>query len=346
MHTMTEIVGGVDTHTDMHVAAVLTTQGAVLEVASFPTTQVGHANMLAWFGSFGDPVAVGVEGTGSYGKGLTNYLTDHDVAVIEVGRVNRQSRRRHGKTDTKDAVAAARAVLSGEATAVPRDTAGPVESLRVLRIARNSAVKNRAAVTNRIKSIIVTAPEPIRAQLRDLTTVRIVAIAGRYRPDSQQLTCPTHATKHALRSLANQYQALTQEIEDVTNALDTLVTEVAPVELTEKTGVGTVIAADMMITYGSNPDRIHSRESFGALCGVSPVDASSGRQQRHRLNRGGDRQANAALYRIVLTRLRRDPATIEYMNRRTSEGKTRKETIRCLKYYVAREIHDTLKNTT
>ena len=245
MNTMTEIVGGVDTHTDTHVAAVLTTQGAVLETASFPTTASGHANMLAWFVTFGNPVVVGVEGTGSYGKGLTGYLTDHDINVIEVGRVNRQSRRRHGKTDTKDAVAAARAVLSGEASAVPRDTDGPIESLRVLRIARSSAVKNRASVTNRIKSVIVTAPESIRAQLRDLTSVRIVAIAARYRPDPQQLTEPTHATKYTLRSLANQYQALTQEIDDVTNAIAVLVTVVAPVGLTAKTGVGTVIAADM-----------------------------------------------------------------------------------------------------
>lgn len=346
MNTMIQIVGGVDTHTDVHVAAAVTTQGSVLEVASFPTTRAGHVKMLGWLNSFGNPAAVGVEGTGSYGKGLTNYLTDHDVHVIEVGRVNRQSRRRHGKTDAKDAVAAARAVLSGEATAVPRDTVGPVESLRVLRIARKSAVRNRAAVINQIKSIIVTAPESIRVQLRDLTTVRIVATTARYRPDPKQLTDPTHATKHALKSLANQYLALTEEINQGTKALETVVGELAPTELTTKTGIGTVIAADLMITYGSNPDRIRSRESFGALCGVSPVDASSGRQERHRLNRGGDRQANAALYRIVLTRLRHDPATIEYMNRRTSEGKTRKDVIRCLKYYVAREIHDILKNTT
>ena len=265
METMPQIVGGVDTHSDAHVAAALSTGGHIIAIRSFSTDQVGYWNMHEWFASAGDLVAVGVEGTGAYGKGLTRFLQARNVNVIEVGRVNRQQRRRHGKTDTKDAVAAARAVISGEACAAPRDTGGPVEALRVMRVARNSAVKSRAATTNRIRAIIVTAPEPVRSQLRDLTISKIVGTVCRYRPDVDNVADPVSATKLALKSLGTQYHALTEQIGHLTRAIERVVDQIAPTELTTQTGIGPITAADLLITYGTNPDRIASDKGFAAL---------------------------------------------------------------------------------
>ncbi|MFZ0493255.1 MAG: IS110 family transposase [Acidimicrobiia bacterium] len=331
------VTGGVDTHRDVHVAAVLDGLGRLVATGSFPATPAGYRTLTGWMKSFGTIDTVGVEGTGAWGAGLTRHLTAARVRVIEVTRVNRQRRRRYGKTDTTDAISAAKAVQSGEATGAPRGGTGPVESLRLLRIARRSAMKQRTAVANQLHAVIVTADDTIRAQHQGLPLTRTVTIAANYRPGD--LLDPTQAAKWALKTLARRYQHLTEELDTLTSHISSIVTAIAPKGLLDMCGVGPHVAADLLITAGTNPNRLANARSFAALCGTSPVDASSGLQQRHRLNRGGDRQANAALYRITIVRLRWHQPTRNSMTRRLKDGKTKAETIRCLKRYIANEIH-------
>jgi len=340
MTTMTDprskVTGGVDTHKCFHVAAVLSVIGKVLATAVFPATRSGYLELVAWLESYGPIDRVGVEGTGSWGKGLTRVLDAAGIAVIEVIRPNRQTRRRYGKSDTVDAIAAGRAVLNGEATARPRNSNGPVESIRLLKVARNSAVKQRTATANQIHAVITTATETLRQSLKGLSMTKTVDRIIRYRTGDP--ACPTQAAKLALRILGQRHRYLSNEITTIDQQLDTLVEIAAPPEMLAMMGVGTQIAAQLLITAGENPDRLDSEQSFAALCGVSPVDASSGLQHRHRLNRGGDRQANSALYRIVIVRLRYHQPTRDYMTKRTAQGHTKKEVIRCLKRYLARDI--------
>lgn len=337
------VIGGVDTHRDTHTAAAVDPLGQLIATASFPTSVGGYRALLGWLSGFGSLGAVGVEGTGSYGAGLARFLESQQIEVVEVIRPNRQYRRRHGKSDPVDAVAAARAVISGEARAVPRGE-GPTEVLRVLRVARNSAVRQRTAVANQIHALVLTAPDDLRQQLRGLSVCRITRTASRWRP-SDPLDS-TQATRLALRTLSRRWRALKDEIDELTGHIQSVVRRTAPAGLLDQIGVGPIVAADLMITAGTNPERVTNAASFAALCGVSPVDASSGKQQRHRLNRGGDRQANAALHRAVIVRLRYDQPTRAYLTRRLTEGKTRKEAIRCLKWYLARSIHRTLNPAT
>lgn len=336
-----EVTGGVDTHADCHVAAVVDERGAVLGTAEFEVSAVGYSKMFDWLQSYGRVDTVGVEGTGSWGAGLARYLSEHGVEVREVVRPNRQTRRRYGKSDQADAVAAARAVLSGEADGQPRGNTGPTECLRLLRVARRSAMKQRTMVANQVHGLVVTCPEELRATLRGLSVRRIVGVAVRYRPG--KVTEPISAAKLALKTLAKRYQYLTEEIETLDGEIAVLVEEAAPPELLEMCGVGPQTAADLLITIGSNPDRVRNERSLAALCGTSPVDMSSGKQQRHRLNRGGDRQANAALYRITIVRLRYHQPTRDYVQKRSQEGLTKPEIIRCLKRYLAREIWETFQ---
>jgi transposase len=291
-------------------------------------------------GRHGEVGKVGVEGTGSYGAGLARFLGAHGVEVIEVIRPNRQVRRRRGKSDPTDAEAAARAVQSGEAEGAPKSRDGAAESLRALRLARQGAVKARTQAANQLRDLAVSAPEELRARLRPLSTERRVALAARLRPGS--LRDPLEATKAAMRLVARRYEELSAEIAELDKAMAALVEEATPEGFMEIQGVGTQVAAALVTTLGDNFERLGSEASFAALCGASPVDASSGKQVRHRLNRGGDRQANSALWRIVRTRMRHDPRTIAYVARRTEEGKTEKEIIRCLKRYVARELYKAL----
>ena len=160
-----------------------------------------------------------------------------------------------------------------------------------------------------------------------------------------RLDDPTAAAKYTLRSLARRYGQLSQEIEDLETELERLTRLAAP-SLLRIFGVGPDTAAAIMIAAGDNPHRLHSEAAFASLCGVNPIPASSGKTNRHRLNRGGDRQANAVLYRIVLVRLRHDVRTREYMRRRTGDGMSKSEVIRCLKRYVAREVFSVLKNSS
>jgi len=334
------VIGGVDTHKDIHLAAAITETGRLLGTAGFPTTPRGYRQLLAWLRSFGDLRRVGIEGTGSYGAGLTRSLRSASVEVVEVNRPNRQWRRRHGKSDPADAEAAARAALAGQGAGVPKSQDGAVEAIRVLRLARRSAIKARTQATNQLLAILNTAPEPLRHALRGKRVVDLVATARRFRRISP--TTPEAAAKLALQSLAHRWLALDEEIRQLESHLERLVTTTAPV-LLQLPGVGIDTAGALLVAAGDNPERLVSEASFAALCGVTPVDASSGRQKRHRLNRGGNRDANRALWVVVLVRMSHDQRTRDYVVRRTGDGLTKKEIMRCLKRYVAREIYKALR---
>ena len=336
------VTGGVDTHRDSHTAAALNHLGAVLGTATFPVTGAGYRQLLSWLGSFGPVNAVGVEGTGSWGAGLSRHLRTVGVEVWEVIRPNRQHRRRYGKSDPADAVAAARSVLNGEADGLPRGGTGPIEGIRLLKVARNSAVKQRTQAANQIRSVIATAPASLRASLEDIKhSLRSPEPPSDTGPANP--TDPYQAAKLTLKVLsARDGSGSVKRSQDSILHLDTLVQTVAPPALLDEPGIGTQTAADLLITVGDNPDRVRSEASFAALCGTSPVDASSGLQQRHRLNRGGDRQANATLHRIIIVRLRYHQPTRQYMARRLAQGKTKKEIIRCLKRALARQVYNHL----
>ncbi|HTN99995.1 MAG TPA: IS110 family transposase, partial [Microthrixaceae bacterium] len=323
---MATVTVGVDTHKDIHVAAVLDDRAGVLETAEFPTTAAGYNELLRWATSHGQVQAFGVEGTGSWGAGLSRHLQHQGLKVIEVNCTNRQHRRRHGKSDTADAIGAARAVLSGQADAVAKTGTGPVEAVRMLRVTLRSAIKSRTQAINQIHSILDTAAPRLRDEFRSLSTRELVTRCARLRPSSD-VTNPDVATKTALRSLARRYQHLTAEIKELRPQLKAAVTAAAPPELLAEYGVGTDTAAALLIAAGDNPDRMHSDAAFASLCGVSPVDVSSGRQQRHRLNRGGNRDANSALWRIVLVKMANDPETCAYIKRRIAQGNTKREAI-------------------
>jgi len=334
------VAGGVDTHHDTHHAAVVLMNARRLADAEFPATAAGYADLLAWMRGFGRLCAVGVEGTGSYGAGLARHLRGQDVRVIEVSRPDRRQRRAKGKSDPLDAYAAAEAVLAGRATTVPKAGDGIVESIRALHMVRAGAVKARTACTNEMRALLVTAPAELREQLPARSAVRLVDACVRLRP-AGDLADPTHGVSAALRRLALRYQALTAEIADSDTELAALVKQARP-DLLAVHGVGVEAAAQLLSTCGDNPDRLNSEAAFASLCGVSPVPASSGRTIRHRLNRGGDRQANRALYMIVITRMGHDANTRAYVARRTTEGLSTKEIIRCAKRYVARELYKIL----
>lgn len=329
------VIGGVDTHKDLHVAAVLDSVGRLLATASFPTTRAGYRRLLTWLRSHGELGSVGVEGCGSWGAGLARYLLAHGVAVIEVNRPNRQSRRLRGKSDTVDAEAAARAVLSGQATVTPKSGDGAVEAIRQLRVARAGAMKARTAAANQLHSLCDTAPDAVRSQLRGLSLRKQVALAERWRPGTA-LT-PEATAKRAIASVARRWRALDVEATTLGGHIEAILELLAPTLLAVH-GVGPETAAQLLITAGDNPERLAHERSYAALCGSSPVQASSGRTNRHRLNRGGDRQANAALWRIVIVRMRTHAPTRAYVARRTAEGLSKPEIIRCLKRYLVREL--------
>lgn len=331
-----DVYGGVDTHKDLHVAAVVDHTGRILGTGSFPADPAGYRRLECWMRSFGQVVKVGIEGTSSYGVGLSRYLVDGGVEVVEVNRPNRQTRRRRGKSDTVDAEAAARAALNGEATTAPKGNDGIVESIRTIRVALCSTRSHRTRISNQIRDLINTAPDQLRHDLEPLTTTQRVQRCARFRP-GDDLTEPMEATKHALRTLARQHQALSADLDELRGHLDQLTATANPA-LRAANGVGADTASILLVAAGDNPERLHSDASFAALCGASPIEASSGKIIRHRLNRGGNRQANHALWRITLVRLRHDPETRAYAERRQAEGKTRREIIRCLKRYIARDM--------
>jgi transposase len=336
----TEVILGVDTHLDVHVAVALHHLGRHLGEESVPTTAKGYESLVRWAEGLGTVRCAGVEGTSSYGAGLARYLRTAAIPVTEVERPKRRHLYRSGKTDSRDAESAARAVLAGETAGEPKSAEGRVEMIRALRTARRSAMKARTQAANQLQGLRVTAPEKLRHRLRALSTKELVGVAARFRlgDDPNDVSA---ATKFALRSVARRYEVLSEEIAQLDAQLDRLVGQVAP-ELVSLAGIGTDHAATLLIVAGDNPKRLRSEASFASLCGVSPVEASSGKVVRHRLNRGGNREANRALYMICLARMRRDRRTQEYVARRTAEGKSKREIIRCLKRYVAREAYRVL----
>ena len=272
------ITGGVDTHLDVHVVAALDHHGALLGVESFETTPRGYRGLLDWLRSFGEVDLVGVEGTGSYGAGLTRYLHAEAVRVVEVDRPNRQRRRRRGKSDPQDAITAARAAQSGDAQGEAKTRDGNVESMRVLRVARVSARKARTQALNQMRSLISTAPEDLRAELRALNVYRLLERCSAFRPGAGR--DPRSLTKLSLRLLARRALSLEAEIVELDAILGPLVAETAP-ELLARPGIGTECASALLVAAGDNPERLHNEATFAHLCGASPIDASSGKQERH-----------------------------------------------------------------
>jgi len=339
-----EVFTGVDSHTDTHHAAVLDERGGLLGTQGFPATREGYEALHRWLASFGEIKTVGVESTGAYAAGLARYLVSCEVRVLEVNQPHPHARRRRGKSDAIDAEMAARRALSGEGVAIPKKTTGTVESIRQLRLARQSAVKARSAALAQLSHLIITAPVELREQLSCRKTVRgKTTLCGRLRPDAHRIAEPLQAAKLALRSLARRIASLDQEIDELDQQLALLVAAAAP-RTTQLLAVSTSHASQLLVTAGENIQRLDSEGSFAALCGASPIPVSSGRTNRHRLNYGGARDANRALHMIAVCRLRYCPRTRAYAHRRTQEGKTKQEIIRCLKRYIARETYHTLRN--
>ncbi|MGH3219434.1 MAG: IS110 family transposase [Streptosporangiaceae bacterium] len=334
---------GVDTHTDVRVAAVLDQAGRLLGTGSFPATTRGYARLATWAESFGTVDKVGMEGTGSFGAGLLRFLADYGLAVIEVDRPDRAGRRRNGKSDPLDAESAARAVQSGRAAGTPKSRDAQVEMIRVLRVARRGAMKARIQAGAQIDALILAAPEQVRAPLRKIAGRHRIRACAALRPGP--IADPASAVKTALRALARRWQVLQAEIDDLDAQLTPLVTAAAP-ELLALPGVGVETAGQLLVTAGDNPGRLRSEASFARLCGAAPVPVSSGRTDRHRLHRGGDRQANSALWRIALVRMHCHQPTRDYIARRTAEGRTKTEIMRCLKRFIAREVFPHLLATS
>jgi len=335
------IVVGVDTHKDEHVAVAIDGLGTRLGEHRLRATPAGYSDLERWATDLRDVAAFGVEGTGSFGAGLARFLSGRGHTVIEVTRPDRSTRRRLGKSDPIDAEAAARAVLAGVAQGSPKSGTRSVEMIRMLKVAKDSALKGRTQATNQMMALVLTAPADLREVLEGLTASGLARRCAGLRPGD--VVTPTAAAKFALRSIARRHQQLTAELKAIVAELARIITETAPA-LLQAFCVGPDTAAVLLITAGDNPERLRSESAFAALCGVSPIPASSGKTNRHRLNRGGDRRANAALHRVVIVRLCHDERTRRYMKRRVGEGMTKAEVIRCLKRYVARELFAILHN--
>lgn len=336
------IIGGVDTHAATHHAAVIDLHGRLLADAQFPASPAGYALLLAWLRRRGQLDKVGIEGTGAYGAGLARHLHEHGVTVLEVPRPDRRLRRQYGKSDQLDAEAAARAVLAGNASGAPKLATGPIEAIRMLHVARAGAVKARTAASNTLLGLVVTAPEPLRSQLRGLTRTKLLDACQRFRPDINNLTDPVQAAKAAMRSVAARARALELEARALKKQLDALTVQAAPTT-SAVFGLGPDTVSALLVAIGDNPDRLRSEASFARLCGVAPIPASSGKTNRHRLHRGGNRSGNRALHIAVVVRLRYDPRSRAYATRRTTQGKSMPEIIRCQKRYLARQVFNALR---
>lgn len=335
--TNRRVTGGFDTHADTNVGAVFDTiTHRPIARASFPTTSAGNQAALDWLRSLGTLDAAGVESTGSYGAGLARHLAAAGVRVVEVNRPEPVDRRLDGKDDYLDAEAAARAVLSGRAKAIPKAGDGPVEAIRSLEIVHQSAMGDRTEAINQFKALLVRAPAGFRDQMATMTFRKQLARARRFRHVDHDDLVLTEL-KHALKTLAQRIALLEKQAADLDARLITIVAEYFPAVLGLDC-VGVHSAAQLLMAAGDNPERLHSEAAFAKLCAACPKPASSGKTVRHRLDRGGDRRANKALFRIVIVRMRFDPRTRAYVARRLAEGRSKREIIRCLKRFVAREI--------
>ena len=334
------ITGGVDTHADTHVAVAPDPLGGLLGVREFPATAAGYAGLLSWLGGFGTVAMVGVEGAGSYGAGLARHLAAAGIRVVEVDRADRQDRRRAGKSDPLDAVSAARAVQSGRASGAPKGRDGAVEAIRSLMVARRSTRNERTQVINQARSLILTGPDELRARFAGHCAAALAEGIAALRPRPGDAA--GHAVRVALRELGRRAEFLDGQLERLDELIVPLVTARAP-GLLSLYGVGPDTAALLLVAAGDHPERLRSEAAWAHLCGTAPIPASSGKVRRHRLNPGGNREANHALWRIVITRMSAHPATRAYVDRRTKEGLSKKEIIRCLKRYVAREVYPHLR---
>lgn len=334
---MDQIIIGVDTHKSNHIAVALNAHGARLGTLSIRTTRQGYNELEAWATGFGSVKAFGIEGTGSYGAGLSRDLLSKGYAVLDVMRPNRQLRYLQGKSDSIDAESAARSILNGQATALAKAQTGSSEMIRHIKIARDSALKAKSQAMITLKTLIINAPAELRDALDQIKgRIGLIRHAAALRPGD--ITSPTASAKASMRALARRWLTLHEEIQDHEQALDRLVRDRAP-GLMESHGIATMTVAEMLILVGDNPQRIRSEAALARLCGVCPIPASSGKTTRMRLNRGGNRQANAALYRVAIVRMRDHEPTKIYAARRTAEGKTRREIVRCIKRYSVREIY-------
>jgi transposase len=346
MERMTDqrrVVAGVDAHTDEHHIAVLDLQGRLLGAAAFPTNAAGYQRLISWLRGRGEIVRVGVESTGAYAAGLTRAMLAEGLNVVEVNQPHPHARQRLGKSDPIDAELAARAALSETATAVPKQTSGIVEAIRQIAVARNGALKARTAALQQLDDLIITAPDQLRDQLRQGRTLKArAALCRQLRPDNDRLHEAAQAAKLALRSLARRIDQLDQEIQALDQQLERLVAAAAPRTI-QLFGVGTQNATQLLITAGQNIDRLKGEAAFAKICGTAPIPASSGRTVRHRLDYGGDRQANRALHMIAVCRLRYCNKTRAYAAKRTADGLNRREILRCLKRYIARQTYHTLR---
>lgn len=340
-HPNKQLILGVDTHLDLHVAVLINTLGQVICTAEFATNSTGYVKLLRWCQSFGHLTKAGVEGTGTYGAGLSRFLSNHQITVYEVNRPNRARRRLRGKSDPTDAENAARAVLADEAKAIPKTQNGSVEAMRFLLIARRSAVKARTQAINQIRAILITAPDDIR--LKYLKSSQSACIEGCVNMTAMDGSILLETLSISLNLLAKRWLNLTEELRKIDKNLKKITRTTAPT-LMSQYGVGSYVAATLLVTAGDNPERLKKESSFAALCGVSPIEASSGKTVRHRLNRGGSRIANNAIWTITLIRMRSDPCTQQYIARRTKEGMSLKEIQRCLKRYIIRGLFPIILN--
>lgn len=335
-----DLIAGIDTHTDTHTLAILTATGGVVSTDTFSANAHGYRQLIAALAAAGSVAIVGVEGTHSYGAGLTRALVDAGHTVHEVLRPSRQVRRTDGKSDPIDAIAAARIVLAGNGASTVKDSTSPAESLRFLLAARTQMIRATTALATSITALLVTAPETMRAKYRGLNTTTMIRRLAASRPNHDHDSVQAVATQ-SLREMAKAHQDATSRAQHLQQRMHALLEASYPAILALY-GVGTITAAQLVVTAGGNPHRIHSEAAFAHLCGAAPIPASSGRTTRHRLNRGGDRRGNTALHRIALIRMHRDPATKTYVARKRREGKNTKEIMRCLKRYIARQAYHAL----
>jgi transposase len=341
-----DVIGGVDTHKHAHHAAVIDGNGRLLGEREFTSDARGQEAFLAWMRLHGTVRVIGVEGTGFYGASLARFLMAEGQRVVEVNRPNHSARRADGKSDRLDAEQVARAVLAKTATSVPKAKSGPIEVIRILRVTRASAVKSRTQAFLSLHGLLIGAPSPLRDELVKLSKRTLVNRCLRLRPETEDLLelagdsdrMLLAGVKRCLRDLARRWKALDEEVKALSRQIKALVEQTAP-ELADLFGVAAEIAGQFLVTAGDNPDRIRSEAAFAKLCGAAPQPASSGRTTgRHRLSRSGDRAANSALYMVTLVRLRHHAPTRTYYARRSSEGLSKREIIRCLKRYIAREV--------
>lgn len=335
------VVIGVDTHKHIHVAAVMDSVAGIMATLTIATDTGGFNQLLNWAESFGKIIVFGIEGTGSYGATLTSYLRRKGHKVVEAGRPDRRMRRMNGKSDTLDAENAARAALSGLATATPKTADGAVEMIRQLKIVHDTAVGDRTGAMVTLKAMLVHGDDQLRASTNRMTQIKLARHLAGLRP--RNLTTPEDALRHSLRALARRWLALDAEVKDIAAMVQNLVAATCP-ELLGHFGVGVDTAAEILIVAGDNPERIRSEAAFAKLAGISPVPTGSGMTSgKHRINHGGHRQLNAAIYRTVIVRMQFHEPTIAYVARRTAEGKSKRDIIRCLKRYVIREVYHLIK---